>query len=252
MLSPFRQADRWIALAVLIFAALAQMTLAQAQTAVPSQPVPTGKPDAAKGVWAVRFELTNSFSPVSPGEFLNHLQQYAKYRPGQDGGLGHFKTTKQGIHLVGSFLAYDPDQLKAALAKVPDLKVTSADKLTADQLTAYENSPQESLMDFNHPDATIGVWAVRFELTSNFAPKSADEFVTHLHEYADCYSGHHGEIGHFRATKSDGKLIGSLLAYDPDQLKAALAKVPDLKITSSDKLTQDQVAAYLNLPAELP
>ena len=166
--------------------------------------------------------------------------------------IGHFKTTKQGNHLVGSFLAYDPDQLKAALAKVPDLKVTSADKLTADQLTAYENSSQESLMDFNHPDATVGVWAVRFELTGGFAPKSADEFVTHIHEYADCSSGHNGEIGHFRATKLDGKLIGSLLAYDPDQLKAALAKVPDLKTTSTDKLTQDQVTAYLNLPAELP
>ena len=151
---------------------------------------------------------------------------------------------------MGSFLAYDADQLKAALAKVPDLKVTSAEKLTADQLTAYENSLQESLMDFNHPDAAVGVWAVRFELTGSFAPKSADEFVSHVHESADCYSGHNGEIGHFRATKSEGKLIGSLLAYDPDQLKATLAKVPDLKITSTDKLTQDQVAAYLNLPAE--
>jgi hypothetical protein len=64
---------------------------------------------------------------------------------GQHGEIGYFRTKKQGDKLVGSFLAYDGDQLKAALGALPGIKVTSVDKLTQEQLTDYENSPQESL-----------------------------------------------------------------------------------------------------------
>jgi hypothetical protein len=54
-------------------------------------------------------------------------------------------TTKHGDKLLGSFLASDPDRLKAALAKVPGLKVTSIEKLTEDQLEQCKRLPQESL-----------------------------------------------------------------------------------------------------------
>ena len=64
---------------------------------------------------------------------------------GQHGEIGYFRTKKQGDKLVGSFLAYDGDQLKSALAKVPVLKVTSVEKLTQEELLDYEKSPQESL-----------------------------------------------------------------------------------------------------------
>jgi hypothetical protein len=47
--------------------------------------------------------------------------------------------------LIGSFLASDPEQFKAALAKVAGLKVTSVEKLTQEKLAEYEKSPQESL-----------------------------------------------------------------------------------------------------------
>jgi hypothetical protein len=52
---------------------------------------------------------------------------------------------RQGDKLIGSFLASDGEQLKAALAKVPELKVLSVEKLTQKQLADYEKSPQESL-----------------------------------------------------------------------------------------------------------
>jgi len=100
-----------------------------------------GKPDAAKGVWAVRFEPVGDFSPKTPGEFLRRIHIYS----GQDGEIGYFRTTKQGDKLIGSFLAYDGDQLKAALGKIPDIKVISVEKLTSASLATYEKSPQESL-----------------------------------------------------------------------------------------------------------
>jgi RNA polymerase sigma factor (sigma-70 family) len=100
-----------------------------------------GKPDASKGVWAVRFEPVGNFSPRTPGEFLGRIHIYS----GQDGEIGYFRTTKQGDKLIGSFLAYDGDQLKAALGKVPDIKVLSVEKLTSESLAAYEKSSQESL-----------------------------------------------------------------------------------------------------------
>ncbi|HEV2435900.1 MAG TPA: hypothetical protein VG077_07870 [Verrucomicrobiae bacterium] len=115
------------------------MTDAQKQTQ--PQPAKMDKPDASKGVWAVRFEPVGDFSPRTPGEFLARIPIYS----GQHGEIGYFRTKKQGDKLVGSFLAFDPDQLKAALSALPGIKVTSVEKLTQDQLVEYEKSPQESL-----------------------------------------------------------------------------------------------------------
>jgi hypothetical protein len=64
---------------------------------------------------------------------------------GQHGEIGYFRTTKQGDKLIGSFLAYDANQLKTALAKVPGIKVISVEKLTPETLAQYEKSSQESL-----------------------------------------------------------------------------------------------------------
>jgi hypothetical protein len=89
----------------------------------------------------VRFEPVGDFSPKTPAEYLERIHIYS----GQQGMIGYFRTKKQDDKLVGSFLASDPNQLKAALAKVPGLKVTSVKKLTQEQLAAYQKSPQESL-----------------------------------------------------------------------------------------------------------
>jgi beta-lactamase regulating signal transducer with metallopeptidase domain len=206
--------------------------------------------DAAKGVWAVRFEMTGDFSPKTPGDFLGKIQPYAHCQTGQSGAIGYFRTTKQGTKLVGSFLAYDPDQLKVSLAKVPDLKITSVDKLTQPQLDRYEKSPQESLVDIEHLEASMGIWAVRFEPVGDFSPKTPGELLDKIQQFAKCNSGQGGVIGYFRTTKQGDKLVGSFLAYDPDLLKAELAKVPDLKITAADKLTEEQLADYKKLPQE--
>ncbi len=148
--------------------------------------------------------------------------------------------------MLGSFLACDASQLKAALGKVPGVKVTSVQKLTQEQLAEYDQSPQESLFDFSHLDAAKGVWAVRFEPVGDFSPKTPAEYLERIH----LSSGDHGVIGYFRTTKQGEKLVGSFLAFDPDQLKEALAKVPGLKVTSVQKLTQEQLAEYEELPQE--
>ncbi len=263
MIAKFHKTDRGLALTALLLAGLALVTLTDAQTAKNTMP---SEPNASKGVWAVRFEPVGDFAPKTPGEFLARIHVYS----GQHGEIGYFRTKKQGDKLVGSFLANDPDQLKAALAALPGIKVTFVEKLTQEQLTDYEKSPQESLIDFNHLDASQGVWrkvhrnrtlhlidfnhldasqgvwAVRFEPVGDFAPKTPGDFLARIH----VYSGQDGEIGYFRTKKQGDKLAGSFLAYDPDKLKAALAALPGIKVTSVEKLTQEQLTDYEKSPQE--
>ena len=139
MIAKYHKADRGLTLAVVLLTGLALVTLTDAQNGTrleaPKVVSPQiGPPDAAKGVWVVRFEPAGDFSPKTPGEFLSKIHVYS----GQEGEIGYFRTTKQGNKLVGSFLAYDGDQLKAALSKIPELKVTSVEKLTQDNSTLRE------------------------------------------------------------------------------------------------------------------
>jgi hypothetical protein len=244
MIGKFHKPDRSLALAVVLLAGLALVTFTDAQTKPLTPEV--DQPDAAKGVWAVRFEPVGKFSPKTPRDFLATIHQYASCSSGEKGEIGYFRTQKQGEKLVGSFLAYDPEQLKADLAKVPNLKVTGVEKLTPESLAAYQKSPQESLIDFNHLDASQGVWAVRFEPVGHFSPRTPGEFLAQIH----IHSGQAGEIGYFRTTRQGGRLIGSFLAYDPDQLKVALNQVPGIKVVSVEKLTEETLPAYQKSPQE--
>jgi|ERR1044071_957810 hypothetical protein len=229
-----------LALAVVVLANLAIVTLADAQTQ--SRPDKIGQIDTSKAVWVVKFEPVGDFSPKTPAEFLARIHIYS----GQHGEIGYFRTKKQGDKLIGSFLAYDPDALKSALGKVQGLKVIAVEKLTQEQRQEYEKSPQESLIDLKNLDASKGVWAVRFEPVGDFSPKTPKQFLERIH----IYSGQHGEIGYFRTRKQGDKLIGSFLAYDPDALKSALAKVQGLKVIAVEKLTQDQLKQYEKSPQE--
>jgi len=242
MIAKFHKTDRGLALAVLLLTGLALATLTDAKDQAQPQPAKTGEPDAAKGVWVVRFEPVGDFAPKTPAEFLSKIPVYS----GQNGEIGYFRTTKKGDKLLGAFLADDGDQLKAALDKLSAIKVTSVQKLTAEELDAYEKSPQESLIDIQHLDAAKGVWAVRFEPVGDFAPKTPGEFLSKIH----VYSGQEGQIGYFRTTKQGDKLVGSFLAYDGNQLKAALDKVSAIKVTSVQKLTQEELNAYEESPQQ--
>lgn len=242
MIAKFHKSERGLALAVSLLAGLALVTLTDAQTQSQPRPAKAGEPDAAKGVWVVRFEPAGDFSPKTPGDYLQKIHVYS----GQHGMIGYFRTKKEGDKLLGSFLASDPEQLKAALAKVQGIKITSVEKLTQEQLATYEKAKQESLVDVNRLDAAKGVWAVRFEPTGDFSPKTPGEFLQKIR----LSSGQQGVIGYFRTKREGDKLVGSFLAYDPEQLKAALSKVQGLKVTSVEKLTQEQIAAYEKLPQE--
>jgi hypothetical protein len=242
MIAGFHQTDRGLVLAVLLLAGLALVTFADAQAQTNPQRVKVGEPDAAKGVWVVRFEPVGEFSPKTPGEFLAKIPIYS----GQHGQIGYFRTKKQGDKLLGSFLANDPNQLKEALSALPVLKVTGVEKLTREGLAEYQKLPQESLIDFDHLDAAKGVWVVRFEPVGDFSPRTPKEFLAKI----PIYSGQHGEIGYFRTKKQGGKLLGSFLAYDSEQLKKALSTLPVIKVTGVEKLTQEGLVEYQKLPQE--
>jgi hypothetical protein len=141
MISRFHKSNRCLALAVSLLAGLALVTLTDAQTQAQPGPPKTGELDAAEEVWAVRFEPVGDFSPKTASDYLQRIHVYS----GQQGMIGYFRTKKEGDKLTGSFLASDPEQLKAALAKVQGQKVTSVEKLTQEQIAAYEKLPQESL-----------------------------------------------------------------------------------------------------------
>jgi hypothetical protein len=236
MMAKFHKLNRGLVVAGLLLSGWALGTLANAQNQSQPATAKPGEPDAAKGVWAVRFEPVGDFSPRTPGDYLKRIHVYS----GQQGMIGYFRTKKEGDKLTGSFLASDGEKLKAALEKVPGIKVTSVDKLTQEQLVAYENSRQESLPATNHPDAAKGVWAVRFEPVGDFSPSTPQEYLQRIH----VYSGQQGMLGYFRTKKQGDKLVGSFLASDGEQLKAALSKVQGIKVTSVDKLTQEQLAEY--------
>ncbi len=242
MIAKFHQTNRGLLLAVLLLAGLAPVIFTAAQAQTKSQPAKVSEPDAAKGVWVVRFEPVGDFSPKTPSEFLAKIPIYS----GQHGEIGYFRTKKQGDKLLGSFLADDPDQLKKALSALPVIKVTDVEKLTPDGLVRYKKLPQESLIDFDHLDAAQGVWVVRFEPVGNFSPKTPAEFLAKI----PIYSGQHGEIGYFRTKKQGDKLLGSFLAYDGNELKKALSALPAIKVTGVEKLTKDELAAYQKLPQE--
>lgn len=242
MIARYHKRERGLALAILLLGGLAVATLTDAQVQTQPNRPKGSEPDAAKGVWVVRFEPIGDFSPKTPAAFLAKIPIYS----GQHGQIGYFRTTKQGNKLVGSFLADDADQLKEALSKLPVIKVTSVEKLTQETLAAYEKSPQESLIDFDHLDAAKGVWVVRFEPAGSFAPRTPQEYLAKI----PVYSGQRGQIGYFRTKPEGGKLLGSFLAYDGDELKKALSAIPAIKVTGVEKLTQQQLEEYQELPQE--
>ena len=141
MTAKFHKTDRGLVLAVSLLAGLAMLASADAQVRPKAQRVKVGEPDAAKGVWVVRFEPVGDFSPRTPKEFLARIPIYS----GQHGEIGYFRTKKQGDKLLGSFLAYDPNQLQKALSALPGIKVTGVQKLTQKDLLQYQKSRQESL-----------------------------------------------------------------------------------------------------------
>ncbi len=343
MIARFHRTERGLALAVLLLASLAVVTLTDAQTGAQSQKASPRKaggdgtpgwslqeklnlaeagnqwavydlwdayyrgnhgvqPDPAQAekwlgelvrdLWVVRFEPTGDFTPTNPGEFLGRINQYSPCRSGRTniGAASFFRTTAQGDKLVGSFLSNYPDQLKAGLAKVPGVKVTSAEQMTAKEFVKYERSPQESLwvleqkvklakagnqwaaydlwdayyrgnhgvqLDPAEADKWLGelvrdLWVVRFEPTEGFAPTNPGEFLGRINEHSACRSGQTkiGAASFFRTTKRGDKLVGSFLSNYPDQLKASLAKVPGLKVTSTEPIAAKDFIKYEESPQE--
>jgi beta-lactamase regulating signal transducer with metallopeptidase domain len=206
------------------------------------------------------------------------------------GAASFFRTIVQGDKLVGSFLSNYPDELKASLSKVPGLKVTSVERVIAKDFVKYERTPQESLWNFQQKmklaqagndwaayelwdayrsgkhgiqtdpaeaDKWLGklvhdLWVVRFEPIDDFAPANPEEFLGRIHQYSSSRSGQTniGAASFFRTTKQGGKLVGSFLSNYPDQLKASLAKVPGLKVTSVERMSPNEFIKYEQSPQE--
>ena len=62
MIARFHKTNRGLVLAVSLLAGLALVTLTDAQVQTKPQRVKVSEPDAAKGVWVVRFEPVGDFS----------------------------------------------------------------------------------------------------------------------------------------------------------------------------------------------
>jgi beta-lactamase regulating signal transducer with metallopeptidase domain len=243
-------------------------------------------------VWMVKFEPVDDFAPSTPGEFLQRIHRYSSSRSGPTniGAASFFRTTPQGDKLVGSFLSNYPDELKASLAKVPGIRVISAERITPDKFIKYEQSPQQSLWSLAQkvksaeggnqwamyelwdafyrgkhgvqPDPAEAqkwlaqlvqdVWVVRFEPVDDFAPTNPGEFLQRIHQYSSSRSGSTsiGAASFFRTTKQGDKLVGSFLSVYPDQLKASLSKVPGLKVTTTDPITPEEFIKYDQSPQE--
>ena len=103
--------------------------------------------EVIKDVWVVRFEPVDNFAPKNPGEFLQRIHEHYSGHSGKNniGAASFFRTTQQGDKLVGSFLSSSPDELKAGLAQVPGIKVTTVERITPETFIAYDQSQQESL-----------------------------------------------------------------------------------------------------------
>jgi beta-lactamase regulating signal transducer with metallopeptidase domain len=206
------------------------------------------------------------------------------------GAASFFRTTAQGDKLVGSFLSNYPDELKASLGKVPGLKVTSVERMTPNEFVNYERSPQESLWLLKQkiklaqagnqwaaydlwdayyrgshgiqPDSAEAekwlsklvrdLWVVRFEPIDDFAPTNPQEFLGRIHQYSASLSGQTniGAASFFRTTKQGDKLVGSFLSNYPEQLKASLAKVPGLNVTSVEQISSKEFIKYEQSPQE--
>ncbi len=200
------------------------------------------------------------------------------------GAASFFRTTMKDDKLVASFVSDHPEELKASLSKVPGVKVTGAEKLTVEAFVKYEASPQESLWSLQqklqaadkgnqwaaydlwdayyrghhgvNKDAaeaekwlakvTEKIWVVRFEPVDDFSPANALDFLNRISAHASCYSGKNdiGVASFFRTTKKGGKLMASFLSVHPDQLKAGLAKVPGIKVTSAEKIEPKDFVKY--------
>ncbi len=206
------------------------------------------------------------------------------------GAASFFRTKSDGDKLVGSFLSTYPEQLKASLAKVPGVKVTGSEKINPAEFVKYEQAPQESLWSLKQKvklaeggnkwaaydlwdayahgkhgvqedpaearkwvnDVAENVWVIRFEPTGDFAPTNPGEFLSRINQNSTCRSGktNIGAASFFRTTKHGDKLVGSFLSVYPDQLKASLAKVPGLKVTSAQRISAEEFINYEKSPQE--
>jgi hypothetical protein len=242
--------------------------------------------ELVQNVWIVRFEPVGDFSPTTPQEFLGRIHQYSSSRSGPTsiGAASFFRTTKQDDKLVGSFLSNYPEQLKPDLAKVPGVKVTSAEQITPEEFVRYEQSPQESVWSLQQKlkqaeagnkwavydlwdayqrgkhgvqadaiqadkwlrELVQNVWVVKFEPVGDFAPTNPEEFLDRIHQHSSSRSAANGigAASFFRTSKQGDKLLGSFLSNYPDQLKSSLANVPGVKITSVEQMTPEEFIKY--------
>jgi hypothetical protein len=101
-----------------------------------------------KGVYVVRFEAANGFSPKNATDYLNDIRKHTPQVRSDKNGVGaggFFRTKKEGDKLVASFLTDVPDKLRAYIESNPDLKYISAEAITKQSFIEYETSKQESL-----------------------------------------------------------------------------------------------------------
>jgi len=100
-----------------------------------------------QGVFLVKFEPVNGFSPRNAGEFLDEISRCSKISSDkvQIGSASFFRTTVDGKHLIGSFLSDSPELIKSDLGKSTTIRFISSEPVTPESFVRYLKTAQEVL-----------------------------------------------------------------------------------------------------------
>jgi RNA polymerase sigma-70 factor (ECF subfamily) len=101
-------------------------------------------------------------------------------------------------------------------------------------------------------EITQGVWLIKFEPVNGFNPKNASEFLKKVHSCSNSRSGRKriGSASFFRTTFNGKVLIGSFLSENPEVLKKDFSKSKNIKFISSEPVTPELFAKYVDSPQE--
>ena len=164
--------------------------------------------------------------------------------------------------------------MKAHIKNNPSLELLSVEKITPEMFTAYNATPQESLvpapghskwretwgkwtqisksgskeeMDEFLQKSLVNVYLVKFKPVNGANPKTPQEYLSKFNESPVSKSELDSLLsrtGFFRTKVVDGYLVGSFLTEAPEEMKAHIKNNPSLELLSVEKITPEMFTAY--------
>ena len=223
------------------------------------QSLPRKDSKFAPATWAVPkygythmtvFKPVGDFHPRTPIELLNKLNAVL-FPAGVP--TGFFRTWPEGDRLIGGICTTDPDALKEALDKIPEVEWVSTEPLTEQSFAVYSARPQKSLprkdsqfeaATWSEPKAGYTHMTI-FKPVGDFHPRTPIQLLNKLN--ATLFPAG-VRTGYFRTWPEGDRLIGGICTDDPDGLKEVLDKIPEVEWVSTEPLTEKSFAEYSERP----